>query len=144
MKHFLGVAASAALVLLAAFLPWGTVEATVRGRYGADPAPPVRVGVPVDAWNGHVSYCGIPVENRVVVVAAAGAAVTSWLRASVGRNVPPWIPLLLALGGLVHALIFLALLIDPRAGTIGLGSVLTAGAFSLMGVVLLRQFRAPR
>jgi serine/threonine protein kinase len=145
LQYTIGVSLTAALILLASFLPWGE-----EGEYGPFTLGkrsvqryenPTRTAT---AWNSYVSLQGIKVPTYLVVVAAAGVALVSWLRAlSVWRG-PAVLPLGLGVYGLAYAgwLILFVVVSDPDRDSAGVGSVLTAIAFFVMLIVMFKQIRS--
>jgi hypothetical protein len=137
MRQPFGVTAAAALVLVAAFLPWVTVPGTARPLPERLTGEPLRMEATVNAWNSHVRYGDFTVPNAFVVVAAFGATIACWIGASGARNAASLVASGLALCGLVHTLCFLAILMRSQSGTVEAGALLTAGAMLVLLILTL-------
>jgi hypothetical protein len=142
MKYRLGVAAAAALVFVAALLPWATLTATARPLPERLAGEPLGMEFTVNAWNGHVRYGEFALPNWFVVVAAAGAALACWAKSAGKPSAVGAVAIGLALAGLVHALCFLAILFRSQGGRAGWGSALTV--LGMLALLVLALFPARR
>jgi hypothetical protein len=142
MRQAFGVTAAAALVCAASVLPWATIHGTARPLPDRLTGEPLGMEATVNAWNSHVRYGDYTVPNVFVAVAAFGAAVFCWMGAWGMWRAASVAAIGLALCGVVHTLCFLAILMRSRTGTVGVGSLLTAGAMLVLLILTLLPHRS--
>jgi FtsH-binding integral membrane protein len=143
-ERAISVTVAAAAVVVAAFMPWGTIRATPAISIGgpfSNPFEGMAVTMTLTGWDGTLTLAGMAVPNWVVVALALATAGVVWLRATETWHPPRGLPLGLALLGCAHVAGILAVLAFSGKGTIGIGAVIAAIAFVAMSVVC-RQFRA--
>ncbi|MEW6747085.1 MAG: hypothetical protein AB1486_30485 [Planctomycetota bacterium] len=148
----IGVSILAALIFGAAFMPWGEIrsKSPFPSPLGdAFPIEGIRFGdvqmtLTMTGWNGTVSPFDVDLPNWLVVLAAAGITALCWLRASSAWSVSPIVLLALAAYGLLHAGFALVMLAASDEGSVGVGSLITAIAFSGILVSLVKQMRHPQ
>lgn len=145
-KYAIGISAAAALVVAAAFMPWGEVTASpaIETPIGEVEFRALEMTVTITGWNGHLNFGAMRIPNWLVVVAAAGAVLLTWCRSLSVWNAPVLVPLLVAGYGLAHAVYVVVGLIVSDRGTVGIGSVLTALSFAAMLVLTGGQYRVPK
>jgi hypothetical protein len=142
MRQAFGVTAAAALVFVAAFLPWATIHGTARPLPDRLTGDPLRMEATVNAWGSHVRYGEFTVPNVLVAVAAFGAAVFCWTGAWGMWRAASVAAIGLSLCGVVHTLCFLAILMRSQTGTVGVGALVTAGAMLVLLILTLLPRRA--
>jgi FtsH-binding integral membrane protein len=129
-------------------MPWGEIRAVpqleIGGAdfpFGGAPFGGMELTFTVTGWNGNATLGGLKFPNWLVVVAAGGVALISWLAATGAWRPPTALPVALAAYGLAHSLyVFVALMLAAKA-SVGIGVIVTAVAFVGMVVVVVRQFR---
>lgn len=144
-KYAVGISAAAALVLAAAFMPWGEVATSpeLETPFGEVEFRAIELQATFTAWNSYLPLGDARIPNWLVVVAAVGAVLLSWCRAAAVWSSPVVVPLLVAGYGLAHSLYLVGWLIVSDNGRLGIGSVLTLIAFGAMVALFVGQYRLP-
>jgi hypothetical protein len=142
----LEVSASAGLVIVSAFLPWGAVD------FSKMPAPfGTEMGdgfnqmiasfgtVPVTVWNGHANIGGLKLPNVLTVLVAIASTVAAWLKVISVWNARTAFFTALAAYGLGHSCYVLVNLIASAEGSAGVGVLLSTLGFTWMLFAVLRR-----
>jgi hypothetical protein len=137
----------ALLVLIAAFMPWGTVNAvpTLSGSefpFGKSPFGDMKICMTITGWNGSLSPGGLKLVNWLVVLAAGTVATFAWLKARSIWTAPTALSITIAAYGLVHIALAITVLVGSKDGSLGIGSCLTAIAFATMIMLQIRSARS--
>jgi len=146
-KSAIGVTIAAALILAAAFMPWGEIRGAPMSLFGSDfpfgesAFHGTELTITITGWNGHITLGGLSLPNWLVVLAAAGVAILRWLKASSVWDAPSAVPFGLAGYGLLHAGLAAVVLMGSARSSAGVGSFLTALAFIGILVILAKQAR---
>jgi hypothetical protein len=137
------------VVFAASFMPWGEIKAAPKLDIGGGtlpfPATPfgdVKFNFEITAWNSNATLGGLKLPNWIVVLAAGGVVLMSWLTARQVWKAPAALIIGLAAYGLAHTGFMILALIVSKDATAGVGSYLTALAFVGMLIVLWQQIRA--
>jgi len=137
----IGVTIAAAVVLLAACLPWGVVDfSRVSDSVGSELGGMLQqmmamMGpITVAAWNGHAKLGPIQLPNILVVFAALAAGAVSWLGALSVWKPPGWLPITLAGYGLAHSAYVLVMMVTSREASARLGVFLSVFGFAGMAL----------
>ena len=159
-KNFaIGVTIATVLIFAAAFMPWGEIRGTLEIAlpFGED-SPLGRelsegmsrmfgakeVTVTVTGWNGYITLGRLKLPNWLVVLAAAGVAAFSWLRAQSLWPAPPALLFALAGYGLLHSGDALVTFMTSSKSSAGVGSFLTVLGFVGILAGLVRQVLGPK
>ena len=140
-----GLLIACAAVVVASFLPWGSVPAAVN--FGdmklpfGDFAPFGPLTLTVTGWNGHLNVGGLTMPNWVVVVGAVVIAAFHGLAAAGVWTAHPLVNLLIAGYGILHV-VALGLILLANKGGINVGLIATMAAYITILVVLARELRA--
>lgn len=147
-RRALEVSASTALVIVAAFVPWGEVDfRKMPAPAGGDLGQGLHLAmasfgtVPVTVGNGHADIGLMKLPNALVVFAAIAALVVSWLKVSCVCNVPTATVVWLAAYGLAHSAYVLTNLVIAAEGSPGPGVFLSVIGFAWMLVAAVRRDR---
>ena len=128
LRYPIGVSAAAVLILAAAWMPWQATNASSS-------FPTLVTG-----WNGLINLSGLLLPDWIVVLAAAGVVLISWLYTlSIWRS-PRSLPLGLIVYGCVHAA-FAILAVQQQSGTPGSGIFFTGLTFVGMFFLIRQQYR---
>ena len=148
-RRALEVSGSTALVIAAAFVPWGEVDFTkTRSPFEGELGEGLNQmmmsfgTVPVTVGNGHADIGLMKLPNALVVLAAIAALVLSWFKATCVWNVPTATVISLAMYGLAHSAYVLINLVIAPEGSPGFGVFLSAIGFAWMLVAALRRDRS--
>jgi hypothetical protein len=139
-----GLLAACAVVVVASFLPWGSIPATVN--FGDMPLPiPIfnDVRLTVTAWNGHLTLPGVKLPNWLVVVGAVAIAAFHSLAVSSVWRAHPLVSVGLAAYGVLHPLALAVSLLGNK-GTIEIGLIATLTAYVAALVILIKGLRRGR
>jgi len=133
-----------ALLVVAAFLPWGTYSATpdfsVNGIHIPDQMLPFPIEMTLtgNAWRGSLTAWSVQIPNYVVFMAVIAIAAHALLRAYGLVPDRRTFSVLMAAYGIFHVgLLVMALLAND--GIIGIGSILNLVGFSGVLVTVCRQ-----
>ncbi|HEX5322454.1 MAG TPA: hypothetical protein VFW40_01620 [Capsulimonadaceae bacterium] len=134
-----------ALVFVAAFLPWATVQGSPALSIGGFPMGNMSISMPLTltGWNGSLTMAHIQFPNWLVIAAALGIAIVATLRAAGYQQAPRAVEWVLAIYGALYMLAFLAFMLNTNA-TLGIGCILTLVAFIGLIIALAGQHRALR
>jgi hypothetical protein len=142
----LEVSASAGLVIVAAFLPWGEVDfSKMPAPFGAEMGDGFNQmiasfgTVPVTVWNGHADIGGLKLPNVLVVLAAIAGTVAAWLKAISVWNARTAVFTAFAAYGLAHSCYVLVNLVVSAEGSAGFGVFLSTLGFTWMLFAVLRR-----
>ncbi|RYG44787.1 hypothetical protein EON79_14165 [bacterium] len=148
-ENAVGVSVAGAMVLLASFLPWGTIRATPKlpfdtpgSPFGKNPFEAFSMKVDITGWNGTSTLAGITVPNWFTVALAGMVVVIVWLRATDAWHPPKYLAPVLATVGLLQSMTVLLALSTGEGGSVGIGVILAAVAFLGMAMASLRPPRA--
>jgi hypothetical protein len=146
-EHAIGVAAGAVAVVVAAFMPWGTIRAepviSISREGFPNPFDGMAVTMTLTGWNGTFTFAGMAIPNWFAVVLALATAGVVWMRAAETWHPPRWLPLGLALLGCAQIVGILAVLAFSGKGTIGIGALIAGAAFVAMIAMCRRLPAAP-
>jgi hypothetical protein len=151
-KYAIGVTLAAAVVFVAAFMPWGKINGNTDflpvfwddSAFGGIPFQNMTVTLTMTGWNGNINLGGLVLVNWLVVLAAAGVTSLAWLKTFSAWDAPKVVPVALAAYGLFHAGFAFVMLMSSSKSSAGAGSFLTAVAFAGILVILIRQVRGSR
>lgn len=144
------VTLATATVVVAAFLPWGTVlikptlsfdfpgEESVAGFFGS-----LTMRVPMNGWNGTASFFGVALPNWFTVALAGMALVLAWLSATRIWSAPKIAVPLLAILGLAQTMNMLLGLFFSESSTLGVGVFVAIAGFLWMLAASLQIGRRP-
>jgi hypothetical protein len=139
-----GLLIACGVVVVASFLPWGSVPA--RFNFGdmkipfGDFAPFGNMMLTITGWNGHLSLAGLTMPNWVVVVGALAVAAFHGLAAASVWSAHPLVNPAIAAYGLLHVLALAAILLANKGG-INVGLVATLAAYATILAILVGQSR---
>jgi len=152
-KWPIGIFIASAVVLVSAFLPWGSMQASFKIALHDTPLaglperafgnldPFKGIVVTMTGWNGSLELGGLTLPNWLVVVAALAISAFCALRAASVWEVHPIVNILLASYGIFHC-VALALVLLSNSGRVNVGLIATLLAFITMAIVLARAYRA--
>jgi hypothetical protein len=128
----------AALIVIAAFVPWGEIRGTPSFSGGFAPMFG-EVRLTMTGWNGNLTVAGVQLPNWLTVVAAVAVVFGVWLTVLGILPIPLAALIVVAAYGLLHTAFLLILLATSNDGSPGLGAALTAVLFAIMLAVLIRN-----
>jgi len=141
----IGLLVCSAIVLLAAFLPWGSIKNTNPWGAFRHIAPldtgDINITWRISGWKGALTVLRMELPNWLVVVAAFVIAALAVLQAARVCEPRPWISTALAVYGLLHSGATILGLIDT-GNTLGVGVLVTLAAFIAILVLLRKERRA--
>ena len=108
-----GIIIFAVVIVIASFMPWGTLHTTVGGMFGGSPVSgspfsdmspfgDMQITHTANAWNGNITLAGMTIPNWLTVLIAAAIAVFASLKAYEVWRAPRGVNILLALYGTLH------------------------------------------
>ncbi len=119
------------LILVASFMPWGTLQASF-GFLGWQT-------ITVSGWNGHFTLEGIESPNWMAVLCGLALGVFAVLRNHLIWRAPTALCVILCLYGILHLGFTVGILSTNDNGQLGIGSVLTLGAFLALFVLTIKS-----
>jgi hypothetical protein len=140
---------AAVLVFAAAFMPWGEFQATSSAPFGgpsgdffgSNPFGGMTVTLTVNGWNGTVTIAGVRLPNWTVVLVAVAVAALAWSVVSNAWQPPRYLGPLLAVLGLMQALLTLLVLAGSEKSSLGIGILATVAG---LGVLTFASFSLGR
>jgi hypothetical protein len=143
----IGILLWCALVIVASFMTWATVQAHPTLSIGSFPLGNMGMNfsmtMTVTAWNGSLTLLQVQTPNWLIVPAAVVVALVAALRAFGFKQASPVIEWVLSIFGVLYMIAFVLMIVDG-GGTLGIGSILTLIAFIGMVVSIVLQSRAKR
>lgn len=145
----IGVTIAAVVILIASFLPWGTIrgDLTIPGlpAPGNGPlVPKMGVFVELTAWNSNATLGKLSLPNWLVAIAAAGVAILVWLKVTAVWASPAVLTFGLAGYGLLQSGSFVGVLLQSNNATAGVGGLLTVVGFVGLVAALIRHVLAAK
>lgn len=123
----------AVIVLVASFMPWGTFTSTLKptvtgGPFeGLNSFKDVQATITLSGWNGWINLFTVKIPNWIVVIAAAAVLGLALMEARTDIIPNPIMSVVLSAYGTFHVGFVMYILV-PK-GSLGIGSILTFGAF---------------
>ncbi len=134
----LTISVAAAVVLVAAFMPWGQIKGnlTVGGMELPTSAglPFLQTNMTLTGWNGNLTLMGMKIPNWTTVLIAGILAVWAWADPSIGRKGGAYV---LALCGLAFGVGSALILNFAKGGQLGIGVLVVMCCFVVILATLL-------
>ncbi len=142
-----GILACSGIILIASFLPWGTLAVDLRDVFENAtseafpglrfPSMPISTAqAKVTAWNSHVSPFGMELPSWLVVLCGIGVGVIAVLGVTNKWQAPAALPIGLSTYGLLHSGYMIVVM--ANGGEVGIGSLATVVAFAALLTLTIR------
>ena len=144
-----GIIVCAAVIFVAAFMPWGSFRASIPSPFQGmrlptspfGPSSPTfgsrQVNVAINGWRGNVKFMGITTPNWMVVVAAAAVAGMALLKAYGLWDAPPLAGILLCVYGVLQ--LGLTVVVLATKGNLGIGILISLVCFIVLLMLTAKE-----
>jgi hypothetical protein len=135
------------VVFAASFISWGSLKSALEWPFslsvqGQDINPldvlQFTATINIDGWNGSLTALGVTSPNYMVAIAALSILIITIMRTGFDIKSPPLVGLLLSLYGVIHCGLLTVIL--GTNGNIGIGVLISLGAFIDLVVISIKEF----